>query len=160
MPRANGISFVQNGNTYQFYAAGATDVTGYMWLFSDGSTSTDATPTKTIQNDLYVRLVLFNRCGTDTVQLGWPLTVANTVEENAIAVFPNPANDYIMVRTGNVVVTQLMIINSVGAVVTTINDAGNKQEQKVNIAHLPAGHYVLRVATETGIVNKQFNVIK
>lgn len=160
LPSANGISFVKNSNTYQFYASGTQNVTGYMWLFSDGSTSIDATPTKTIQGDLYVRLVLFNQCGTDTVQLGWPLTVTNTVEESAIAVFPNPASDYITVRSGDMAVKQLAIINSLGAVVSTISDVDNKQEHRLNISNLPAGNYILRVATETGIVNKQFNVIR
>lgn len=160
LPKANGISFVQNGNTYQFYAAGTTNTTGYMWLFSDGSTSTDATPTKTIEGQLYVRLVLFNQCGTDTVQLGWPLTVTNIVEENSIEVFPNPASDYINIRTAGTIVKQLMIINSVGAVVSAISDASGKPEHRINIAHLPAGNYILRATTENGVMNKQFNIIR
>jgi hypothetical protein len=160
LPAANGISFVQNGNTYQFYASGTVNVTGYMWLFSDGSTSIDATPTKTINGQLYVRLVLFNQCGTDTVQLGWPLSVTNTVEENTITVFPNPASDYINIRTGNTAVKQLMIINSVGTVVSTIDQVSGKSEYRINVANLPAGNYMLRAATENGVTNKQFSVIR
>lgn len=160
LPSANGISFVQNGNSYQFYASGTKNTTGYMWLFSDGSTSTDAAPTKTIEGQLYVRLVLFNQCGTDTVQLGWPLTVTNAAEENSIAVFPNPASDYINVRTGSTAVRQLMIINSVGAVVSTTNEVSGKSEHRINIAHLPAGNYILRAATEDGVMNKLFNIVR
>lgn len=160
LPSANGISFVQNGNSYQFYASGTQNVTGYMWLFSDGSTSTDATPTKSIQGQLYVRLVLFNQCGTDTVQLGWPLTVNKVVDENTIALFPNPASDYINVRTGDAAVKQLLLINSVGAVLTTIDVAEGLQEHRVNTANLPAGNYILRIHAEAGIVNKQFNIVR
>jgi len=160
LPQANGISYVRNGNSYQFYAAGTVGVTGYMWLFSDGSTSIDPNPVKTIEGDLYVRLVLFNQCGTDTVQLGWPLTVSNVVDENTISVFPNPASDYINVRTGDAAVKQLVIINSVGAVVSTVDVADGSQEHRINTAHLPAGNYILRVHAEAGIVNKQFNIVR
>lgn len=160
LPAANGISFVKNGNSYQFYASGTSNVTGYMWMFSDGSTSTVANPVKSIEGELYVRLVLFNQCGTDTVQLGWPLTVTNTVEESSIAIFPNPASNYITIRTGDMAVKQFMIINSLGAEVSTISDVNNKQEHRLDINNLPAGNYILRIATETGIVNKQFNVIR
>ncbi|MCB0698095.1 MAG: hypothetical protein KDC07_12070, partial [Chitinophagaceae bacterium] len=66
LPTASGISFVQNGNDYQFFASGPVNVTGVMWIFSDGTMTTVNNPVRTISGDLYVRLVLFNNCGTDT----------------------------------------------------------------------------------------------
>lgn len=160
LPKANGISFVRNGNTYQFYPSGPIGATGFLWLFSDGSTSTVDNPVKSIDGELYVRLVMFNQCGSDTVQLGWPLTVTNTVEENTITVFPNPANDYINIHTGSAAISELMVINSVGAVVNTVNTAAGQQEYRMNVANLPAGNYMLRATTSEGIINKQFNIIR
>lgn len=161
LPQANGISFVQNGNDYQFFPSGPVGVSGFMWLFSDGTTSIDANPTKTITGDLYVRLVLFNGCGTDTVQLGWPLTVKNTVKEDAVVIFPNPATDNISIRIdGTVTLQQITILNSVGAVVSQNDNIDGKQQHTINIAQLPAGQYMLRARTADGVVNKQFNIIR
>lgn len=160
LPQANGISFVQNGNDYQFFPSGPVGVSGFMWLFSDGTTSIDANPTKTITGDLYVRLVLFNGCGTDTVQLGWPLTVNNTVKEDAVVIFPNPATENINIRIdGAVTLQQITILNSVGAVVGQLDNIDGKQ-QTISVAQLPAGQYMLRARTTDGVVNKQFNIIR
>src|SRR5690606_35314432 len=46
LPKANGISFVQNGNSYQFFPSGPVGASGFLWLFSDGSSSTQNNPTK------------------------------------------------------------------------------------------------------------------
>ena len=119
LPEAQGISFVQNGNSYKFFASGTVGVTGYMWLFSDGTTSTQTQPVRTILNDeLYVRLVVFNACGTDTLQLGWPLTVGDVDTKNGVSVYPNPAKDNITVKiNGNMNLQSITVMNAVGAVV-------------------------------------------
>src|SRR5690606_11268783 len=123
LPQANGISFVQNANSYRFFPSGLVDVTGYLWIFSDGTTSTEPTPTKVINGEVYVRLVLFNACGTDTLQLGYPLSVNNIVSDEAVVVFPNPAKDNITVRTpATTKLEEVMVVNSVGAVVAHIRD--------------------------------------
>jgi len=158
LPSANGISFVQNGNTYQFYPSGPIGATGFLWIFSDGTTSNQANPTKTITGDVYVRLVLFNQCGTDTVQLGWPLTVSNTFDEDAIVVFPNPATHQITIRT-SAAIEELTIINSMGAIVNRL-DATGKQEYTINVANLPAGNYMLRARAADGVINRQFSIVR
>lgn len=160
LPKANGISFVQNGNTYEFYASGVVGATGYMWIFSDGTTSTDQNPKRTIAGDLYVRLVMFNACGTDTVQLGWPLKVQDVQSADDVVLYPNPANTTVNLKlNGDMKVEQLTIINGVGAVVKQVsNVAGNKQS--IDVANLPAGHYTLRVITADGIIAKPFNIIR
>lgn len=161
LPKANGISFVQNGNNYQFYPSGPIGVVGFMWLFSDGTFSTDTNPTKTITGDVYVRLVMYNACGTDTIQLGWPLTVSNTVKEDAVVVYPNPATDNINIRIdGNTTLQEITILNSIGAVVSQQPNLDGKQLQTINLSNLPSGQYMLRVRTADGIVNKQFNIIR
>jgi len=161
LPKANGISFVQNGNTYQFFPSGPVGATGFMWIFSDGTISTVDNPIKTITGDLYVRMVMFNACGTDTVQLGWPLAVSNVVEEDVIVVFPNPAKDYVSVKLGgSVTVKEITILNSIGAVVSQTNNLDGKQQHTINVSQLPSGHYMLRATTTDGIVNRQFDIIR
>lgn len=160
LPSANGISFVQNENTYQFFPSGAKDASGFLWIFSDGTMSTQDNPVKTIIGDLYVRMVMFNGCGSDTVQLGWPLSVNVVAKEAKLGIYPNPANDVIHVQMdGSAAIDEIMITNTVGSVVANVK-VTNANKQTINIAHLPTGNYMLRATTTNGVINKQFSVIR
>ncbi|HEY9176067.1 MAG TPA: T9SS type A sorting domain-containing protein, partial [Flavipsychrobacter sp.] len=160
LPKANGISFVQNGNNYQFYPSGPIGVKGFLWLFSDGTTSTQQTPSKTINGELYVRLVMFNQCGTDTVQLGWPLGVQQAVEENTVNVYPNPATNTVNINTPGTALRTVEILNSVGSVVyrTTVENGAGRHS--IDVAAFPNGHYVLRAETGAGMVTRKFDILK
>jgi parallel beta-helix repeat protein len=159
LPTANGISFVQNGNNYQFYPSGPVGAKGFLWLFSDGSTSTQQNPTKQINGELYVRLVMFNQCGSDTVQLGWPLGVEQVLDENAVSVYPNPAKDQVSISVTGSVLKEVEVLNSVGSVVYRgVVNGGDRHS--VDVSGLANGHYMLRATTENGVVSKQFDVMK
>jgi hypothetical protein len=159
LPTANGISFVQNGNNYQFYPSGPVGAKGFLWLFSDGSTSTQQNPTKQINGELYVRLVMFNQCGSDTVQLGWPLGVEQVLDENAVSVYPNPAKGQITVNVSGSVLKEVEVLNSVGSVVYRgVVNGGDRHS--IDVSGLANGHYMLRATTENGVVSKQFDVMK
>ena len=90
---------------------------GVLWIFSDGTTSTQQNVTKTINGDLYVRLVMFNACGTDTIQLGWPLSVENVVDGSNVRVYPNPAKDKVTVEVNGTTLESVQVLDGVGAVV-------------------------------------------
>jgi hypothetical protein len=158
LPNANGISFVQNGNSYQFYPSGPVGASGFLWLFSDGTTSTQNNPTKVITGDLYVRLVMFNGCGTDTVQLGWPLSVSNIADGESIQVYPNPAKDRVTISSTGVVLQEVEVLNSVGSVV--YRGVVNGNTHSVEVSSYASGHYMIHATTAEGIVTKQFDIIK
>jgi PKD repeat protein len=158
LPKANGISFVQNGNSYQFFPSGPIGATGFLWLFSDGTNSTQNNPSKTITGDLYVRLVMFNACGSDTVQLGWPLSVQSVVDEQSVSVYPNPARDRVTVSVTGAELEAVEILNSVGSVVYRSEVSSTKHD--VDVSGLANGHYMLRASTASGIISKQFDILK
>ena len=160
LPTANGISYVKNGNTYSFSPNGMSIVNGVLWIFSDGTTSTQQNVTKTINGDLYVRLVMFNACGTDTIQLGWPLSVENVVDGSNVRVYPNPAKDKVTVEVNGTTLESVQVLDGVGAVVYSgvVNSGSNKHSIDVNV--LASGHYMLRATTADGIVSKPFDVMK
>lgn len=162
LPSANGISYVKNGNDYLFSPSAPQDVDGVMWIFSDGTTYTTNTVNKTISGDLYVRLVLYNTCGTDTVQIGWPLSVGEVADGGAVNIYPNPAKDKINVEaTGNITeIEEVSIINNLGAVVIKQQSTSGAAKQTINVSALPAGYYMMRISTESGIVNKPFNIVR
>lgn len=160
LPKAAGISFVRNGNTYQFFASGPVNVKGLMWIFSDGTTSTQNNPFKTIDGDLYVRMVMYNGCGTDTMQLGWPLSVQETGTNNTVLAYPNPATDRINVKViGVSLIDKVYIINALGCLVSSA-DAVNAKHYTQNVADLPAGNYIIRIATGDGVLNKPFVITR
>ncbi|HRP61476.1 MAG TPA: DUF6265 family protein, partial [Vicingus sp.] len=60
-------------------------LTGKSYYTENGDTMLlETIEIKQIDGELYVRLVLFNKCGTDTVQFGWPLGVQQIAGEDAI----------------------------------------------------------------------------
>lgn len=162
LPTANGISYVRNGSSYTFSPSNPVNTTGYMWIFSDGSTSTQQFVTKTINGDVYVRLVLYNQCGTDTVQLGYKLGIPELADANNINVYPNPAKDVVNIRfaqplTNNV---DLNIINNTGSVVHSQQLQKGSEEQTVNVSALPAGYYMIRMQSADAVVTKPINILR
>jgi len=160
LPTANGISFVQNGNSYQFYPSGPVGATGYIWLFSDGSTSLDPNPVKTINGQVYVRLVLFNPCGTDTVQLGWPLGVQQLADESGLTVYPNPAKDRINISAQGISIQAVEVLNSTGGVVYRSTMEESRNAHDIDVSNFANGNYMLRAITEKGAVTRQFNILR
>lgn len=161
LPSANGISYVKNGNTYFFSPSGASNATGFMWLFSDGTTSNQQNVSKTLNSDdLYVRLVLFNNCGTDTVQLGWKLSVSETVNEEQVSLYPNPAKDRVTISVTGTELEEVQLLNNVGSVVYRSETHGGATRHEVDLSSYANGHYMLRARTSDGIVTKPFDILK
>ncbi|MCB0700388.1 MAG: T9SS type A sorting domain-containing protein [Chitinophagales bacterium] len=162
LPSANGISYVKNGNSYFFSPSNPVNVDGVMWIFSDGTTSTQKQLTKVIDGDLYVRLVLYNTCGTDTIQLGYALNVDDVISENSVTVYPNPAKDNITidVNGGVDVIDDLTVINNIGVVVYKEQNINGKQKHTIDVSALPKGYYMLRVRVGDATITKAFTVMK
>ena len=117
-------------------------------------------PSKTLKTeDLYVRLVMFNACGSDTVQLGWPLSVSAIAEGEGVRIYPNPATTQVTIDAGTVNMESVEILNSVGAVVYRASDM-NTTKHSADISTLANGHYMMRATTESGTLTKQFDVLK
>ena len=161
LPSADGISYIKSGNnTYSFSPSNPQNSTGILWIFGDGTTSTQQNITKTINADLYVRMVLFNPCGTDTTQLGWPLSVSNVSDQSEITLYPNPANQNITVGTGNFDVTSITIVNSVGSVVSRPTITKGAKNITIGVSALPSGYYMMQIRTTEGSINKPFNIVR
>ncbi|MEZ5017222.1 MAG: right-handed parallel beta-helix repeat-containing protein [Flavipsychrobacter sp.] len=161
LPRSNGISYVKNGNEYTFNPAGPAGVIGYLWLFSDGTTSTQQYPKKTLNGELYVRLVMYNQCGSDTSQLGFPLNVEGVANNFSVDLYPNPASNKVTVKVQGATMESVQILNSVGMVVYGSEVGNDGKEHSANISALPNGHYTLRAVVDNGyIISKPFNILR
>ncbi|HXS36130.1 MAG TPA: T9SS type A sorting domain-containing protein [Flavipsychrobacter sp.] len=162
LPSSNGINYDRVENTYYFSAAGVENALSYLWIFGDGDTSTLETPVHTYPTDssYHVMLVLSNACGTDTVKWGVPTSVNSINQSNSpIKLYPNPANTSITISAdNNVEFKDIVILNSVGAVVYRENSAAFKTKN-IDISTLPSGAYIMKVNTSNGYFNRLFEVI-
>jgi hypothetical protein len=158
LPTVNGISYLRTGNTYQFSASGAKNVTSYLWMFSDGSTSPAPTVTKTFDGSMTAKLVVFNACGTDTIYMvNWSTNVGNTANPELEAnVYPNPAKDVVTFAVKGASMKDVTILNALGEVVYRAEAGGN--EATINVGAFAQGRYIIRSSTSEGIISKPFNI--
>jgi hypothetical protein len=84
-----------------------------------------------------------------------------SVEENEFVdantfVYPNPASDYLVVKTReNIRITDVEIYDVTGALVRTENGL-NKFSHQINaVNNFPAGLYLIKVTTDQGIVTRR-----
>lgn len=73
-------------------------------------------------------------------------------ENNAIMLFPNPAQDYIKVRA-NHEISNVRMMNYVGQVVYESNT--NTEFMEINTSDLQSGVYVIQIETTAGTITKQ-----
>lgn len=72
-----------------------------------------------------------------------------------IKVFPNPANAIISIDSGNIVVSKVEFINSIGQSTKTIHTGFNA----VDISDLTTGIYIMKISNETGSINMKISKI-
>ncbi len=160
LPTATGISYIRTNNTYIFNVAGAQNVTKVLWIFSDGTTHTANTVTKTYDGNLVAKLVIYNDCGTDTLQsVQWAtnVTTAENVELEA-SLYPNPASEQTLLSVTGAKIEDVTILNSLGQVVyrTMLTEKAGKVE--LPVSSFASGRYIVRATTTEGIISKPLNI--
>ena len=85
-------------------------------------------------------------------------TLVDGIEEyliNRIALYPNPAKEYVDIRVDeNINVTGMEVYDVYGKLINTVNVVDNPT--RINVSGLANGMYFVRVTTEKGVVTKQF----
>lgn len=160
----NGISSVNSGSLYYFTPAGPQHVDRYLWIFGDGTTDTSMNVTHTFpHNGMYtVKLVVFNRCGSDTVTRSFEATAIRNIgnDKNAVNLYPNPARDNITVETGaDIRIIDYMVINSLGQVVAKA-EVNAFKSLTLDVSSLPQGNYIIHINSSKGQANKPFQVLR
>jgi hypothetical protein len=157
LPTVNGISYLRTGNTYQFSASGPKNVTSYLWLFGDGSSSPAPTVTKTFDGSMTAKLIVYNACGNDTIYMvNWATGVNNVNAELDANVYPNPAKDVVTFAVKGASMKDVTILNALGEVVYRAEAGGN--EATINVGAFAQGRYIIRSSTSEGIISKPFNI--
>ena len=101
-------------------------------------------------------------CGGDNVSAWSESLNVTTLEDgiptyllNSIALYPNPAKEYVDIRVDNEVNVNLIEVYDVyGKLVNTVNVVENPT--RINVSGLANGMYFVRVSTDAGAVTKTF----
>jgi PKD repeat protein len=142
----------------------STGATIYNWNFGNGNTSTDASPAATFTNTGSYEVVLIARddkaCADTVVKT---ITIVNTtgiekVNVIPVKIYPNPAQDYIMVAFEKEEAITIEIYNMLGEKILIQKD--KTSNTKVDLSELTNGQYVLKMATAKGTISKKLTILK
>ncbi len=82
----------------------------------------------------------------------WAVGVGEVIDESQIAVYPNPANDVVIVKLSDNAAHQLEIIELLDITGKKLSSTSSEKEVRIPTAHLAEGMYILRL----GNVSKKF----
>ncbi len=152
-PTASTIYVENNMPTYTFTILNPQNADQYSWDFGDGTTIANApgtvTHTYTTAGPRMVSVTLTNECGTETVITTIVVTSTAGIETNAIeglSVYPNPANERVVVELPTSAMASGSVFNTTGSLVKTINSFTAKTE--VSVADWTPGVYFLHIQSE------------
>ncbi len=131
----------------------------WLWEFEGGTpaTSTQQAPSVTYNTPgLYkVLLTVANGVVSDTEEK----TAFIQVTVSDLVVFPNPAGEYITIeQPARVEVRHLELVNSMGQ--TVLRQEVKERVVQLQVQHLPAGIYYLRIQSSDGLEIKKISVIR
>ena len=143
-------------NLSQFVYPDSIDGGHYLWQFGDGNTSTQANPTHTYtQGGNYTVTLTAVVCVDTSVFVQevstWATGTNNVVNTNGIKVFPNPANSYLTISSGQqeqLKGANFVLYNMLGQAIIKIplltGGAGVVSTQ-VNLTNIPIGVYLYQI---------------
>lgn len=152
-PTASTIYVQNNMPTYTFTILNPQNADQYSWDFGDGTTIANAPGTVShtylTAGPRQVSVTLTNECGTETVIATVVVTSTADVATNTIEglnVYPNPANEYIVVELPAATQASGSVYNMAGSLIKTIDSFTAKTTVSVN--DLTPGVYFLHVKSD------------
>ena len=159
-------SFSTNGNVVTFTNT-STGASSYSWDFSDFTNSSAASPSHAfISNGSYpVILTAINGACSDTLLLTINITVGieESIELNNISIYPNPANENLVVAFDNQSGSafKLLVSDRVGRIIQTIDVQDEDQNfVTMNVSSLANGMYSILFVGQNSSFTKSFIVAK
>jgi hypothetical protein len=113
-----------------------------------------------IENTAYIYFDYNAPIITNTTQNNFQ-TVVTTINQNndanQLKVFPNPANELLNINLQNSVIENCIISNALGQTVfSSANEINSNHNIQLNISHLSAGVYFVKVSASDGSYNAKF----
>lgn len=147
-----------NGNSVTYTITNPNPCSTYEWSFGDGTpntTGTQVTHTYSSPGDFTVEVTETASNGASKLKNGKiTITSINEIDfVNGINVFPNPANDNVNIafELNSAQNVEIALVSLDGKVVKTLaNSNVTKVNEKLNVANLAKGIYVLDITTAEG----------
>jgi len=84
-----------------------------------------------------------------------PLSIEEGVELSGIKVYPNPTTGELRIENGELRIINVEIVDVYGKILSSHHLITSSSHHLINIAHLPAGNYFVKIITEQGEVVKK-----
>jgi photosystem II stability/assembly factor-like uncharacterized protein len=98
---------------------------------------------------------------TDTIYLNAPaVSVTEFLKESSIAVYPNPANDYVVLKSRDEIIQSVEISNVMGQILLKQNLSNAENLFKIGTENFGNGMYFVKITTARGVVLKQLNIVR
>ena len=128
----------------------------------NGGTNFSSTATKTALGAGCYPVVVrdSNSCyaEVDTVCLTNPPLSVTDLSNELISTYPNPANDFIILKTTSFIASEISIINLLGE--TVLRETTTGAETRIDIAMLAKGNYSLNIKNDKGNLRKHFSIVR
>ncbi|MBW8051557.1 MAG: PKD domain-containing protein [Cytophagales bacterium] len=140
-----------------------TTYSSYQWLFNDDTIIIGATSQVYIasQTGLYAVWVTdANGCSGKSAQT--PVIISGISDLELLSnlkIYPNPANDVLIIDANNIRLNMITMINSLGQVVI-VNKPNNNNTHELDVSGLAPGLYFLQIQTNKGMVMKNVGISK
>jgi hypothetical protein len=135
------------------------DAVSFLWNFGGGNTSTQANPTFTFPFDgnYDVTLIVSNICGSDTITISVEVLKlsANSLNSQAVRLFPNPASSLLQLAS-DVPITEIRMLDATGRTIL-VESVFMQFQYQLSIDQLPPGVYFLQCSSrDYGVIHKRF----
>ncbi len=81
--------------------------------------------------------------------------INEAIDNSLITIYPNPANDFIMINTQSINNNEIQIFNAYGQNVMIVESHCNVPQQRIDISQLPAGIYFIRISNDVNNITKK-----
>lgn len=145
---------MQSSLSYKFTYNGGTPFTNIKWDFGDGTTQTSGnSPTHTYSTagNYPVCVTVTDGCGSNTVckYVNAVITdVSNINLRSAILIYPNPANELLIVENLPPDAAKIEVIDLLGK--CQLRQVAHKAQEYIHIKNLAKGFYILNITNTDG----------
>ena len=81
--------------------------------------------------------------------------INEAIDNSFLTIYPNPANDYLMINTQSINNDEIQIFNAFGQNVMIVESLHNVPQQRIDISQLPAGIYFIRISNDVNNITKK-----
>jgi len=154
----SSFTYTKNANTVSFTSS-STNASTYLWIFGDGSTSTEKNPIHTYSShgSYNVQLTVTNGCGISTSSqqiINLSVGVVDQSLANSIEISPNPTSSIFSIKINSGISENacISIVDIIGNTIYEGNEnliAGSNQFN-IDISDSRQGIYIVRISIPSG----------